>query len=367
MQVTLCVDAIEPQLTGIGRYTWEVCKRLSARSEISKLQFYGRGRLIEDPGRLFRGEPIYRGRLPRRFVRVLQSRHALRSTLVHGPNFFLPADAKTGVITVHDLSVLRFPETHPPARVEQFQRLLSDSISRATHIITDTETVREEVIAEFDLLPARVSAIPLGVDPAFQPRANVALAHVLKSWALVPRRYGLCVATLEPRKKIAELVRAWRRLAGSIRSAFPLVVAGSVGWRNEELLGEIARGEDEGWLRYLGFVEEERLPHLYAGAALFIYPSIYEGFGLPPLEAMASGTPVLVSDRSCLPEVCGAASGYFDPDNGEGMTAAIGVALTDLDWQEAAKAKGLAQARKFTWNQCVDATVAVYRAAWDAR
>ncbi|HET7708737.1 MAG TPA: glycosyltransferase family 1 protein [Sphingomicrobium sp.] len=367
MQVTLCVDAIETQLTGIGRYTWELCRRLAERREISGLQFYSRRRLIDDPGRLLRGEPIYPGRLLRRIVRQMQAKRALRSTLVHGPNFFLPEGTRAGVITVHDLSVLRFPEMHPPARLQQFERRLSESIVRAAHVITDTETVRLEVIAEFSLDPRQVTAVPLGVDSSFQPKAQDELAPALRPWALSAGGYGLCVATLEPRKKIAELLRAWRDLPSGLRDAFPLVLAGGAGWRNEELLRQIAQGEDEGWLRYLGFVDERRLPHLYAGAALFAYPSIYEGFGLPPLEAMASGTPVMVSNRSCLPEVCGEAGGYFDPDDVEGMTKAIDKALTDRDWRQAARARGLEQARKFTWDRLVDATVAVYRAAWDAR
>ena len=362
--MTLCVDAIEPELTGIGRYAWELAKRLPKRREISGLSFYARHQVIEDPTRLARGERITRGGLPKRLLRRLQARRAFRASLVHGPNFFLPPDAETGVITVHDLSVLRYPETHPTARVAEFERKLASSIIRAAHVITDTETVRQEVMAEFSLEPECVTAVPLGIDPSFAPRAANQVRELVNSLSLIPGSYGLSVATLEPRKRISELVRAWGSLPRPLRDRFPLVVAGSFGWRNEDLLIDIAKGQAQGWLRHLGFVDEEWLPALYAGAALFVYPSIYEGFGLPPLEAMASGTPVMVSNRSCLPEVCADAVCYIDPDDVEGMAAAIEGALSDQDWRGTARIAGLKRAASFTWERCVDETIAVYRSAW---
>ena len=363
MRVTLCVDALGPQLTGIGRYTWELCRRLQAHSEISELHYYARRRLIDDPARLLRGQPIYPGHWPRRLLRRMQAKRVLNSTLAHGPNFFLPPEARTGVITVHDLSVLRFPETHPPARVEQFERLLTDSIIRVAHVITDTEMVRDEVIAEFSLRPDRVTAIPLGVDPTFRPLAGPELQVSLDKWGLSVRGYALCVATLEPRKKISELIQSWRLLPAPMREAYPLVIAGGTGWRNEGLLAEIASAEAEGWVRNLGFVANAPLPQLYAGAALFIYPSVYEGFGLPPLEAMACGTPVLASNRTCLAEVCADAANYFDPDDIEGTASLIECSLSDARWLDGARLRGLARSRQFSWERCVDKTVEVYRRA----
>lgn len=366
MRVTLCVDALGPQLTGIGRYTWELCRRLPERPEIASLHFFGRHQLIDDPGRLLRGDRLKIRPRPFRFLDRRRMLSVLRSTVVHGPNFFLPPEAATGVITIHDLSVFRFPETHPAARVREFEQQLANSVGRAAHVITDTETVRREVITEFSLPPERVTAVPLGVDPTFKPLTVGQPSDALRRWGLEPGRYGLCVATFEPRKKLAELIRAWRALPAALRDANPLVLAGGSGWRNEVLLTQVRDAENEGWLRNLGFVDERDLPQLYAGAGLFIYPSIYEGFGLPPLEAMASGTPVLVSNRTCMAEVCGKAAGYFDPDDREGTTFAIESSLSDRKWQDQAKSAGLAQARKFTWDRCVDGTIAVYGSALKA-
>ena len=139
------------------------------------------------------------------------------------------------------------------------------------------------------------------------------------------------------------------------------MLAGGTGWRNEHLQTAIQQGVSEGWLRHLGFVDELDLPDLYAGAALFVYPSIYEGFGLPPLEAMASGTPVVVSNQSCLPEVSGDAARYIDPDDPEQFLSCIIQSLSDELWQAEASGRGLERASGFTWDRCIEQTVAVYR------
>ena len=357
-RVTLCVDALEPRPGGIGRYTWELCKGLASRERISSLRFFGRNRLLDDPGCLLRGEPLPR---PRTSVRNWWDKRTLRSSIVHGPNYFLPAFADTGIITVHDLSVFRYPETHPAERVLAFERLFLGSLSRAAHIITDTETVRHELIEMFAVRPDTVTAVSLGVDPSFRPLSREVVAPALERWGLKPNGYGLCVSTLEPRKKISELISAWRRLPKPIRDTYPLVLCGGAGWRNERLLDQVENGVAEGWLRYLGFVEEALLPQLYAGAALFVYPSTYEGFGLPPVEAMASGVPVMVSNHSCLPEVCGDAAHYFDPDDAVGFVSALAEILTDREGTAELVQRGLARARQFSWDRCIDGTVEVYQ------
>jgi alpha-1,3-rhamnosyl/mannosyltransferase len=357
----LCVDALAPKPSGIGRYTWELSQGLPHAGV--QTTFYGRGQRIEDPAALLSDRPFA---VPRRRFRKLRKwwdQRSLAGGLVHGPNYFLPGFADAGIITVHDLSVLRFPETHPAERVAAFEREFERSLRRAIHVITDTETVREEVLEAFGLAPAQVTAVHLGVDPAFRPRSAEELRGPLAALGLKPGKYGLSVATLEPRKKIDALVRAWRDLPRRLRDATPLVLAGGSGWRNERLLPLIEQGEAEGWLRRLGYVPEETLPSLYAGSALFAYPSSYEGFGLPPLEAMASGVPAVVARRSCLPEVCGDVPIYVDPDDETSLKQALERALSDSAWRSGAAERGVAHARSFTWNRCVNATLAVYQKA----
>lgn len=363
MRVTLWVDALEPQLGGIGRYTWELCKGLPGRAGLNSVRYYGRGRLLPDPAALLRGEKPPR-RLPvlARLQRW-QEGWKLRDGLIHGPNYFLPRFAETGVVTIHDLSVFRYPDTHPAERVRAFEREFSSSLNRAAHVITDTETVRSELLEAFSLDPNRVTAVWLGVDPAYAPLTPDELRPQLTTMGLEPGGYGLCVSTLEPRKKIAQLLAAWRQLPRSVRDRTPLVLAGGKGWLNQLLHEQIAAAQAEGWLRQLGFVDEALLPALYAGAGLFVYPSTYEGFGLPPLEAMASGVPVLVSNRSCLPEVCGDAAEYMDPDDVEGFASILERLLTDEALRNSLIRNGLTRARLFTWERCMEGTVLAYKAA----
>ena len=363
VRLTLCVDALSAQPGGIGRYNWELCKGLAGHSGISEIRYYGRGRWISDPSSLLRDEALVgeRGGKLRKLARGWQEARWLASSVVHGPNYFLPKVAKTGVITVHDLSVFRFPETHPVDRVRAFEKGFTDSLNRASHIITDTQTVRAELIDRYDLPPDRVTAIWLGVARDIRPMPVDDLVPTLMQWKIAPTAYALCVSTLEPRKKIGELLNAWRRLPRDLRDAYPLVLAGGAGWRNEALLEQIAVGVAEGWLKHLGFVAEADLPALYSGAALFLYPSIYEGFGLPPLEAMACGAPVMVSSSSCLPEVCGEAARYIDPDDPDGFVQSIEANLTDHAWRAGAALRGTAHAAGFDWATCIDRTVDVYR------
>lgn len=363
LRVTLVVDALRPPLTGIGRYTWELSQRLPRQPGIERVDFFGWGRFLDEPAAVVRGDKLPRPWAPRWVRRRLPNRR-LDSSIVHGPNYFLPPEAASGIITVHDLSVFRYPETHPRERLKSFEREFLSSLSRARHIITDTETVRNELAADFSIPLDRISAVPLGVDGStYRPRAGSELAP-LTALGLAPGAYALCVSTFEPRKRVIELIRAWGRLPERIRGTVPLVIAGAKGWLNESIHREIDAGIAGGWLKHLGFVADETLPLLYSGAALFIYPSIYEGFGLPPLEAMASGVPVLVSDRSCFPEVCSDAAGYIDPDDLDGFATSIAAALDDAEWRGQARARGLIRAASYSWDECAARTADVYRKVW---
>jgi alpha-1,3-rhamnosyl/mannosyltransferase len=364
VRVTLEVDALGPELGGIGRYTWELCRQLPAHPEIDQLSFYGRGRFLNDPALLLSDSPLAKRSYFERFVGRRLKPRRWKTNLVHGPNYFLPKQAETGIITVHDLSVRKFPETHPIERVRQFEDRLEESLGRACHIITDTETVRQELISEMTVPEQKVTAVPLGVDPRFRPRSMEQLTPVLDGFGLRAGGYALCVSTIEPRKKIAELLDVWRSLPAALRDSVPLVLIGGQGWRSEEIHRQIEAASGQGWLRHLGYVPEEQLPALWSGALLSVYPSIYEGFGLPAAEAMASGVPLIVADRSCLPEVCGDAAAYVDPDDIDEFRKVVHEALQDQEWRRSARQRGLARASQYNWAACVDATVAVYQRVW---
>jgi alpha-1,3-rhamnosyl/mannosyltransferase len=370
LRVILSVEALEPRLSGIGRYSWELAQRIGDDSRIKDVRFYRNGQWIDDPATLLQPPPettpfqrwLKRRTRPPRAIREARNRRIGRSHLFHGPNYFLPEMGEGGVITIHDLSVFRYPETHPEERLRYFEREFAKSLARAQHIITDSETGRREVIDQFSLSPDQVTAVHLGVGPAYHPRPVETLRDPLARYALEPNGYALCVSTVEPRKRIPELLDAWEKLPSAVRNRWPLMVTGGAGWLSEAIDARMARGAREGWVRYLGFVPEEDLPLLYAGAALFVYPSIYEGFGLPPVEAMASGTPVVVADASCLPEVTEGAAMLVQPEDIDGFSLRIEEALTDAAWRQDARARGLVAAAGYGWERCAARTVDVYRA-----
>ena len=360
MDVTIVVDALGPQLSGIGRYTWELCRKVPLEPNIGRVGYFANGTYLRGVDALLKALSRTRTRPFNRLWRHFNKRH-LNGTLVHAPNYFLPREAETGIITVHDLSVFRHPETHPIDRIRAFEQHFENSLSRSLHVITDSETIRGELIVDFGLPENAVTSIPLGVAATFRPRVEAEINKQLAALGVLPGHYALCVSTFEPRKKVAELLRAWRELPVRIQNSNPLVLAGAEGWLNESLHEQIRDGVTAGWLKYLGFVPEDELAALYAGATLFLYPSIYEGFGLPPVEAMASGVPVIVANSSCLPEICGDAALYIDPDDIDGFSSAIAGALMDAEWRADARQRGLKRAARYQWQECVKRTVQIYR------
>lgn len=365
MNVVVSVDALVPPITGVGRYTRELVARLPKCEGVDRVRFW-RAHVWVPSVESFTADPRWhtrRSRIPGP-LRPWYWRRALRGSVFHAPNFFLPAEADIGVITVHDLSVLRFPQTHPEERIRAYERSFRRSLERAVHLITPTETVREEVVSFLSWPRERVCAVPNGVSSEYRPRPPAETAPVLRSLALKPGRYVLFVSTIEPRKGLDALLDAYERLPPGFRAAYPLVVAGGKGWRSEALHERLETAQAAGWARYLGFVPEPALPLLYSGARLFAYPSVYEGFGLPLAEAMASGVPVVAANRSCLPETAGGAARLLDVDDAANFAEAIRAGIDDPVWRRTAVDTGLAVASRYTWDSNVRGTVAAYRKAF---
>lgn len=362
IQVSLSVDALSANLSGIGRYCWELARGLGNDERVDRLRYFVGRAWVKDPESLLqegcklRGNRSWRGATSHWW-----NRRQLAQSIVHAPNYFLPDWAECGISTIHDLSVFKYPNTHPLERIKVFEAGFSSTMARATLILTDCEWMRQEVMEYTGLGPHRVVAVPLGVGPEFHPRSTDALTEFTSRHGLTPGQYGLCVSTMEPRKRIGSLIAAWRMLPASLRAFYPLVLAGGAGWHNERLMVEIARGRSEGWLRYLGYVNKTDLPLLYAGARLFAYPSQYEGFGLPPLEAMASGVPAVVARGTCLEETAGPAAVLIDPDDVVGFTNLLEQLLTDDQQHARLSSFGIQHALQFSWKRCISGTVDAYQ------
>lgn len=378
MKIILSIDSVRFPLTGIGRYTFELARHLKEIADIEQLRFLSGYRFASLPepmqsametglstrhlrGRLFKN-PLTIGLYSR--VSPLLKQVALRGYtdhVFHGPNFYIPPFEGPSVCTFHDLSIFTWAHCHPPERVRYMRTEIAKTLKRADMLITDTDFTRREVAAYFGWSLDKIRVVPLACSEEFRPRCFEELNPILTKHSLTWQGYSLYVGTIEPRKNLEVLLDAYALLPPTIRQQWPLVMVGYKGWRSEQLHARIEAGVKEGWVTYLGFVEADELPLLYAGARVFVFPSLYEGFGLPLLEAMASGIPVVCSNAATLPEVTGDAAAMCDPQDVDGLSELINRALQDESWRKLAIKKGLLQAGRFSWKRCAEETAAVYK------
>jgi len=267
------------------------------------------------------------------------------------------------VVTISDLSHIHFPEFHPASRVRWLNRHVARSVAEANQVICHSNYTRGELIEIFGLPEEKVNVVYCGASEAFRPRMDAEVAPVLGRYGLKPHGYLLSVGTLEPRKNLVGLIRGFSRLPKEKRLACPLILAGPRGWLTDSIERAMAPLIEEGTLRWLGYVPFDDLAVLYAGAYAFAFLSYYEGFGLPVIEAMASGLPVLASDRASLPEITGGAACLVDPYSEESIAGGLLRLLEDRAYRDELAAKGLQQAKRFSWDSCVNETVAVYEKA----
>lgn len=356
--LALSVDALGPHLTGIGRYCFELAERLPEKLGPGRVHYFRGSDWIDDHRELLTdGWAPERVHPWRRRYRSWRRRRDLRSAVTHAPNFFLPDWAERGVATIHDLSVFLYPETHPAERIRDFESRFEATLRNARLLVTDTETVRQELISMFAVPPENIVAVALGA----QFRSDCTDEFGLSTMGLQPQHYLLCVSTFEPRKRIDRLVRAYIGLPVALRRRFPLILAGAKGWQNEDLDALIEEASADGTVRRLGFVSDAQLQMLYAGATTFIYPSRYEGFGLPVVEAMAHGTPCIIADTPCLVEVAKGAAKVVDPEDEAAFRTAIEEVTEDRAWREQAAQHGQLVARSYSWDACATEMAEVYR------
>ncbi len=385
IDLVMAVDAINSPLTGIGRYAYELLCQVQRDPAIGSIRYFSLGRWVDDPcPRVLASSPatvavtdaapslrarlagndqvvaVYGWATPHLYRWRLRK---LKGAVFHAPNFFVPPFPGGTVNTVHDLSHLVVPDFHPAARIRYMEQAFEASLRHTDYIVTDSQSVRAEIIERLAWPADRVVAIHPGVADDFRPAAADELAPTLSRLGLMAGGYALFVGTIEPRKNIDRLIEAYAALSPELRRQWPLVIVGDKGWRSEQTHARMAAAQAQGWLRYLRYVPQQLLPSLYAGARLFVYPSLYEGFGLPVLEAMASGTPVITSNLSSMPEVAGAAARLVDPRDTEALQDAIGSGLTDEGWLGSARQAGLERASSFSWSKCAAHTVDVYRRA----
>lgn len=306
-------------------------------------------------------------RLAEKAMFAYQTKFALRDALYHEPNYVpMPFDGPL-VLTICDMSCFDHPETHPEERVRLMQGEMPKALDRADHILVISESSGRALQRWFDVPSEKITTTYLAADARFRPHDPQALVQPLGELNLSAGGYVLCVGTLEPRKNLTTLFTAYAGLPAALRHQYPLVVAGMSGWNTQELMASAQALIEKGELRLLGYVPDALIPPLYAGAAAFCYPSRYEGFGLPALEAMASGVPVLTANQTSLPEVVGDAGLMVAPDDVDGMRSSLQRMLEDRVFAQALGHKGQERAKTFTWERCARETAGVYNQVMRSR
>lgn len=375
MKVVFGTDSIKYPLTGIGRYTYELAKELERSSDISELLFL-RGRRVSQsiPDLALKEEQNAKIREVAknnlfvselyRYISPWLKKVALNNYndfIFHSPNFYLPPKVDRAVATFHDLSIFTWPQCHPEDRVRYMRKELLLTLKRAKVLITDSEFTRKELAEYFDYPIEKIVTAPLASSGDFYPRNYTTLQSLMTKLGLTAGQYTLFTGTIEPRKNIATLLDAYERLPLDLRSRFPLVICGFSGWNSESIHRRFELATQQGWLLYLGYLSAEDLPLLFSGARTFLFPSLYEGFGLPVLEAMASGVPVVCSNAASLPEVLGDSGLMCDALDVDGLRSAIIQSLEDENWRNKAIEMGLIRAGTFSWQRCAQETIKAYK------
>lgn len=380
MEVLYSAHCIRYPMSGVGRYAYRLGLALEEYEEL-KLNYFSGTEIIARPDPLREpATPVNRNTL-KRFIpfkyhvrRFYHRWKDLRAQaefarlqgefLFHEPNYMLGAYQGPSIITVHDLSHIHHPECHPEDRIRFFNEHLPKSIERACHILTVSDFVREELINLLGIPADKVTTTYNGVDENYRPRDEVQCRETLKRYGLGYQRYLLVVGTVEPRKNLRRLINAYLLLPKALQQAYPLLLVGGKGWESPEFYAQLDKLQANGSLIWPGYVPEADLPLLYAGAKALAFPSIYEGFGLPVLEAMASGVPALAAHRSAPAEILGEAGMLVDTLDEQAMADGLQRMLEDEQWVQQARTVGLQRAGDFTWQACAAGTAEVYRQQW---
>lgn len=373
LRVGINATALLSPRTGIGQYVYHLGQAFLEGCEVEPYFFYAK-----NWDTVLRSDPLpniatLKARI-RRFVPkpyviarlILQMRFSAGLIkhpvdVYHEPNYLAYRFSGPSVVTAHDASWVRHPETHPADRLDAISRYFPRSLEAASAILTDSEFVKREMVELFGVSPEKIFPVLLGVSPEFSPRTPEECRAVFAEHGLAFGQYVLSVGTLEPRKNIPVLIDAYSMLPAYLQQRFPLVLVGMRGWLTSEIETRMKPLVERGVIKPLGYVPDSAMPLIYSGAAAFVFPSLYEGFGLPPLEAMACGAPVISSQTSSLPEVVGSAGVLVDPLDVDAIAESLRQVLEDHAFAEVLAQQGVQRAAGFSWRRTAAQTIDVYR------
>jgi glycosyltransferase involved in cell wall biosynthesis len=330
---------LEHKLTGVQRYTTEILNRFGDRIEVYAPEQWSSSGIL--------------GHIWEQFVLPFQ----LDGRLFWNPTCPGPVAVSNQVVTVHDLTAIEHPEWFD-RKYALWNRVLTPLVlSRCRHIIAVSNYTKESIKHQYGISEKKITVIPNGVDSRFSPTEEAAIEKARSELGIPDGPYVLSLSALEPRKNLERLLQVWGCIKKSIESPPTLVLAGGAG--RPTIFHNFSLGSPPQNVHFTGYVEDDLLPALYAGAEIFVYPSLYEGFGLPVLEAMACETPVVTSNRTSLPEVAGDAAHLVNPYRTESIAEGINRVLEDSDYRTELRRKGRERAKSFTWERTATETLNV--------
>ena len=389
MNILLGADSLAERRSGIGRVTFEVAQALRGHADVRELRLVMGGRLAGAAvlDQVAGGAVPDAARDGRRGVRSLAARvpalHAVRQWAVRGvmdrgagglagnglpviyyePNMIAKPFSGATVVTVNDMSWHGGHGYHPADRIRWIERNLPATLRQVSRFVAISAFTRDEMARLLGVAADRIDVVPLAPSAVFRPASATDAAEVLCRYGLQDRGFVLSVSTLEPRKNLDGLLAAWRALPEAVRTRAPLVIAGGVGWGTVLADPAADRLRQSGQLRLLGHVPDADLARLCARCAAFAYVSLYEGFGLPVLEAMGAGAPVVASATTGTGETAGDAALLVDPHDHAAIAAALREVIEDARAADGLRRAGQAHAAEFTWQRTADLLLASWRRA----
>jgi len=355
-----------PQLTGTEYYSLHLIRALARIDSFNRYTLY----YNDPPHKLLGGTNFSNRIVPARRLWT-QVRLAAECLLHHPDVLFVPAHTipiirhhkmKT-VVTIHDLGAEYLPQYHQFPQKLYLNRSTEFVARYATQIIAVSQSTKNDIMKKFGTDPDRISVVYEGVDhDRFKPIHDSKVIKAVCSKYSIPDNFILFVGTIQPRKNLLTLIDAFSHLVRqNDRLKLQLVLAGKKGWLSDGIYGRPSELGTENRVRFLDYVEENDLPHLYNAASVFILPSHYEGFGLPLLEAMACGCPVIASNSSSLPELIPSKQQLFETLSSESLSKLISTMLIDRTFREKSIMLGIEKAKQFTWEKCAQETLAIFR------
>ena len=372
MRIAIDYTAGIRQPAGIGVYARNLVNAMLAEDKKNEYTLITSGRPTKEhtfpTASNVRGRSIF---IPDRYLNILWYRWRVplyanfftgSADIYHGLDFVIPPllGKARKVVTVHDLAFLQHPETAIPSLAAYLNKVVPESVAKADVVAAISHTTKQALIEHYQTPAEKITVIPCGIAPYFKRITDPILLEATRHKFGLNRPFVLSVGTLEPRKNHLGLIKAFYEVQQSKENSAILAIAGGEGWLYEETLNMVKELKLENKVRFLGRVSDLELILLYSLADVFAFPSFFEGFGIPPLEAMACGAPVITSNRSSLPEVTGEAAIHIDPHDTHALANAISLLLADEQLRENLRQKGYVQAQKYTWSKSAHKTLSLY-------